>query len=253
MVGPLRIAIIGDFDRGKPSHWATEAALFHAAARLGIAVEPRWLATPALVPAGAARDALAAAHGIWGAPGSPFASAAGMLNAVEYARRAGVPYLGTCAGFQYALIELSRNLLGLTDADSAENNPGAANVVITPVACPLPGRPAGAPLMFGADRVRPVPGTRLATLCHAADLSEQYLCNFETNAAFIARWQTAAGLRIAALGDQDQMRAFELDRHAFFVATLFQPQLSSRGERPHPLIEGYLRACLERRSLEKMR
>jgi len=60
-----------------------------------------------------------------------------MLNAIAHARRERVPYLGTCAGFQYALIELSRNVLGLPDADTAENNPTSANVVITPVACPL--------------------------------------------------------------------------------------------------------------------
>jgi CTP synthase (UTP-ammonia lyase) len=242
-MSPIRIAIVGDFDRGKPSHWATEAALFHAAARLGLTVEPRWIPTPALTAAGAAPQALAGRDGIWGAPGAPFASAAGMLNAITYARRAGVPYLGTCAGFQYALIELSRNLLGLADADSAENNSNSANVVITPVACPLPGRQPGKPLMAGSDRVHLVSGTRVAALCADTDLSEEYFCSFETNATFIPRWESAAGLRVAARGDGGEMRAFELDGHPFFVATLFQPQLSSRGDRPHPIIEGYLRAC----------
>jgi CTP synthase (UTP-ammonia lyase) len=244
---PIRVAIIGDFDRGKPSHWATEAALFHAAARVGVAVEPRWIATPTLEAAAGLREVLHGRDGIWGAPGSPFASGAGMLNAITYARTEEVPYLGTCAGFQYALIELSRNLLGLPDADSAENHPRSANLVITPVACPLPGRPPGGPLMAGADRVRPVPGTRMADLCQRTELWAQYICSFETNPAFIPRWQAHAGLRIAALGDGDEMRAFELERHPFFVATLFQPQLSSSGESPHPIVEGFLRACLERR------
>jgi|GEM_PF-5881551 len=44
----VRIGIVGDFNRGKHSHWATAAALFHAAARLGIAVEPHWVATPSV-------------------------------------------------------------------------------------------------------------------------------------------------------------------------------------------------------------
>lgn len=247
----IRVAILGDFDRGAPSHWATEAALFHAAARLGAAVAPRWIPTPALADAGRVPEVLSGYDGIWGAPGSPFDSADGMLNGIAHARRARVPYLGTCAGFQYALIELSRNLLGLADADSAENNPDAAHVVISPVACPLPGRRPGKPSMSGADRVRVLAGTRLAELCRNADrpvelaveLAEEYFCNFETNAAFIPRWEADAGLRVAARGDGGEMRAFELGDHPFFVATLFQPQLSSRGERPHPIIEGFLRAC----------
>ena len=240
----MRIAIIGDFDATKVAHWATEAALFHAAARLGVAVEPRWISTAELATAPAARARLAGVDGVWAAPGSPFASAAGMLNAIELARREGVPYLGTCAGFQYALIELSRNVLGLPDADSAENAPDGPNIVITPVACPLPGRRAGAPSLAGADRVRLVPGTRLAALCDGGgDLAGEYFCNFETNPAFVPRWEASAGLRVAARGPGGEMRAFELDGHRFFVATLFQPQRSSRGEHPHPIVEGYLRAC----------
>jgi CTP synthase (UTP-ammonia lyase) len=245
--GPVRIAIVGDFDRGKPSHWATEAALYHAAARLGVSVAPRWIATPELAGPGAARQRLAGCDGIWVAPGSPFASMAGALGAIELARRDGVPYLGTCAGFQYALIELSRNVLGLPDADSAENDPGGPNVVITPVACPMPDRPAGAPRMAGADRVLLMPGTRIAGLCGGHDLTGEYFCNLETNPAFVARWEASAGLRVAARGAGGEMRAFELDGHGFFVATLFQPQLSSRAERPHPIVEGYLGACLAAR------
>jgi CTP synthase (UTP-ammonia lyase) len=98
--------------------------------------------------------------------------------------------------------------------------------------------------MSGGDRVRVVEGTRLAALYSAADPSEEYFCNYETNAAFIPRWEAAAGLRVAARGSVGEMRAFELPDHPFFVATLFQPQLSSTSERPHPLVEGFLRIAL---------
>jgi len=239
----LRIAIVGDFDRGKHSHWATEAALYHAVVALGVAVEPRWIPTPALSAADAVAGALDGHAGIWGAPGSPYESAAGMLHAIQHARQRRIPYLGTCGGFQYALIELARHRLGLADADTAEANPASAHVVITPVSCPLPGRAPGKPLMSGSDRVHVVPGTRLAELCSGSDLSEEYFCNFETNSAFIPRWEAEAGLRIAARGDAGEMRAFDLADHPFFVATLFQPQLSSAAARPHPIVRGFLRAC----------
>ncbi len=116
----LRIAILGDFDRQKHSHWATEAALFHAASWMGFQIEPRWFPTEALEIRDA-QDRLAHVDGVWGAPGSPFRSAAGMLRGIEFARTHDFPYLGTCAGFQYALIEFTRNVLGLRDADTAEN------------------------------------------------------------------------------------------------------------------------------------
>jgi CTP synthase (UTP-ammonia lyase) len=259
----LHIAVLGDFDRHKHSHWATEAALFHAASWLGFQIEPRWFPTEAL-DIRDAHDRLAHVDGIWGAPGSPFRSATGALRAIEFARTRDVPYLGTCAGFQYALIEFTRNVLGLRDADTAENTSNSANIVITPVACPLPvpaersspeKRSSAAsngdtPKMYGPDAVHPVKGTIVHDLCRSDLLHGEYFCNFETNPEYLPRWE-AAGLRVAARGPRNEMRAFDLPRHRFFLATLFQPQVSSTGEQPHPLILGYLHACAEFSALKK--
>jgi len=239
-MGVVRIGIVGDFDRNKHSHWATEAALFHAAARLGMSIEPRWLASTTFASQPAS-DVLSSFNGVWAAPGSPYASMAGVLCAIEYARLRDVPYLGTCAGFQYALIEFSRNVLGVADADSAENASNSQNIVITPVRCDIPS--AMVPRLNGAGVARPVPGTQLARLCGDAELNGEYFCSFETNRDFIARWE-AAGLRVAALGNDRELRAFELPSSRFFIASLFQPQLSSSFELPHPLITGFLRACV---------
>ncbi len=238
-MGAVRIGIVGDFDAQKHSHWATEAALFHAAAQLGVKLEPRWVPT-ALLATQRASDSLAPFDAILAAPGSPYRSMPGMLRAIEYARTRNVPFLGTCGGFQYALIELSRNVLGLLDADSAENAPaGSKHVVITPVLCDMPS--ATLPRLNGEGVARPVPGSLLERLCGGADLTAQYFCSYETNPDFLERWERA-GLRVAALGNDGELRAFELPSHRFFVATLFQPQLSSSFDRPHPLITGYLRA-----------
>jgi CTP synthase (UTP-ammonia lyase) len=239
-----RIAIVGDFDRDKHSHWATEASLFHAGARLGLAIEPRWVATPSVATAEGARQ-LAQFHGIWGAPGSPYASMAGILNAIEYAREHDVAYLGTCAGFQYALIEFSRNVLRIRDADSAENHPLGENIVIRPVYCVEPGPSLGRPRLAGPGVAHAMPGTLLEGLLGGGDFAEHYFCSFETNEDFVPRWQ-GAGMRVAARGEDGEMRAFELGDKRFFMASLFQPQLSSSYERPHPIVEGFLRACIGR-------
>jgi CTP synthase (UTP-ammonia lyase) len=237
----LRIGIVGDFDREKRSHWATEAALFHAAARVGVTVEPSWRSTASIREAGAAQR-LGDVDGVWGAPGTPYAGLPGALAAIRYTREKNIPFLGTCVGFQFALVEFTRSVLGLADADSAESEGQSENIVITPVDCPVPGRERSLPALAGLGVVQPVPGTVLAELCEGGELREEYFCNFETNPAYQARWE-AAGLRVAARGPAGEMRAFELPRRRFFVATLFQPQLSSSHERPHPLVEGFLRAC----------
>ena len=52
----------------------------------------------------------------------------------------------------------------------------------------------------------------------------------------------AAGMRFSARGAKGELRAVELPHHRFFLATLFQPQLSSRPESPHPMMLAFLRA-----------
>ena len=91
----VQVGIVGDFDRSKRSHWATKAALYHAAPRLALTVMPVWIPTTSLE-----QDlrGLAEFDGIWGAPGRPFRSMRGMLLGIEHARKNDVPYLGTCAG-----------------------------------------------------------------------------------------------------------------------------------------------------------
>jgi len=243
MAKTVEIGIIGDFNRDSHPHWAIEAALHHSAALLGVALRLRWLPTPEITKRG--REALLGSFdGLWAAPGSPYASFDGMLAAVEFARKSSKPFHGTCGGFQYSLIEFTRNVLGLKDADSAENNPSGKNIVITPVACPLPGRHPGGPKMSGDDAIRPVSATLLAKLCGERELRGEYFCNFEVNSDYIPRWE-AAGLRMAGRGPQGEMRAFDLPVKRFHLATLFQPQLSSTIEQLHPVVTGFLRACLE--------
>jgi CTP synthase len=236
----LHIAIVGDFDSGKPSHLATNSALGHASDSMGISVSANWIPTASLSDANAA-SALASQDAIWASPGSPYRSFEGMLAAIQYARRYGVPFLGTCGGFQYALIEYARNVLGWSDADTDENAP-SRHPVIAPVVCPVPDRRADAPRLSGACRVILRSGTKLAGIYGSPATSERYFCNFEVNRKYLSDFERA-GLTLSAFGEQGELRAIEIRAHPFFVATLFQPQLGSEAGHPHPVITAFLQAA----------
>ena len=132
----------------------------------------------------------------------------------------------------------------ISDADSAENDSGSSHYVVTPLSCSLPNRREGAPKASGAERLRILPGTRLHSICGSEDHSEQYYCNYGVNEEYEKQFE-ASGLRVSARGMQGETRAVELPDHRFFIATLFQPQLSSRPEAPHPLWLAFLRAALQ--------
>ena len=105
--------------------------------------------------------------------------------------------------------------------------------MVTPLACSLVGK---------AERVTIVPDTRAAAIWEAATALEDFRCNYGVDRAYHPAL-TQAGLGLSGFGDEGELRIIELPRHAFFLATLFLPQLWSTPERPHPLIAAFARAA----------
>jgi len=237
----LHIGIFGEYDPASPTLPAIEKSIQHAAKELKITVEVRWLSTDSLSGPELEKK-LETFDGLWAAPGSPYKSFDGMLRGIEFARRRDWPFLGTCGGCQYTFIECARNLLGIADADSAENNSGSKNIVIYPVACALPGRKPDAPKLSGqVPEIRIRPGSYLYSFYKQDVVTEEFFCNFEVNPEF--EWIVIeAGFPVVARGAQGEVRAIESPAHRFFIATLFQPQLSSKPGKPHPIIVEFLRA-----------
>lgn len=239
----VRIGILGDFNPEFRSHHATPDSLQHAARKLDLKVESEWIPTPSLIGP-EAEKILESFDGLWAAPGSPYKSFDGMLKGIEFARRRDWPFLGTCAGFQYAFIEFARNVLGIADSDSAENNFGSNNIVIYPVACAVPDRKGNAPKLSGmVPEIRLRPGSYLQSFYGKKEIvTEEFFCNFEVNPEY--EWcAMEAGFPVVARGSQGEIRAIESPAHRFFIATLFQPQLSSTEKNPHPLVTAFVQAA----------
>ena len=239
---PIRIGILGDFNPDFRSHHATNDSLQHAAQKLGCPVESVWVPTLSLLePDHKVR--LELFDGIWASPGSPYKSFAGMLKGIEFARVHNWPFLGTCGGFQYTLIECARNVLGIKDATTAEEDPAAKNAVIYPVSCAVPNRAPDAPKLSGVvPQLRLRPGSYLAAHYGKEVVEEEFFCNYEVNPDF--EWMAMeAGFPVVARGAQEECRAIESPAHLFFIATLFQPQLSSTAAKPHPLIVAFVAAA----------
>jgi CTP synthase (UTP-ammonia lyase) len=133
-------------------------------------------------------------------------------------------------------------MLGWTDADTEENESPSTHTIITPVACPVPDRRPGAPRLSGVRSLSVKAGTLLSKIYSSSIANEEYFCNFEVNAGYLTDFQRA-GLIASAFGERGEMRALEIPRHPFFVATLFQPQLGSVDRDPHPVITAFLQAA----------
>ena len=229
-----RLAIVGEYTPSFAPHAATDAAIEHAGVAIGAVVRADWISTADL--ADDVGRTLAGYDGIWVAPGSPYKSMQGALNAIRFGRETDMPLLATCGGCQHVVIEYARNVLDFRDAEHAEYDPYASNLFVTPLSCSLVGQ---------TMEVRFDPASRIAAICGAVTAAEQYYCNFGINPEHQQKLDDA-GLRIVGRDVNGEARVLTLPRHPFFVATLFVPQLRSTLGRPHPLICEFLTAVLAR-------
>ena len=231
MNDPLRIGIIGDFDANRPSHKATNEALRHCAENLSMRLQPQWLATENLE--GDVQPEMAGYDAFWCAPGSPYRSFKGAINAIRFAREHRYPFIGTCGGFQHAVMEYALNVLKMVEVNHAEYNPDASTFFITALSCSLVGE---------TRRIFLKEGSLIRAVYGKDATDERYNCNFGLNTDFQATFDQS-GFRVAGTDANGEVRIFELASSRFYIATLFQPQLSSTPQAPHPLILEYLRAA----------
>ncbi|UQX03626.1 hypothetical protein [Streptomyces sp. RerS4] len=230
-----RIALVGDRSPHVKSHTRIPLLLEALSERDGLVLDAYWIPTTD-AEAEAASGSLARFDAVWVLPGSPYASTAGALAAIRVAREEGIPFLGTCGGFQHTLLEYARTVCGLTDAAHAEEDPGAADPLIAPLTCSLVGH---------EGLVRTEPGSLAESALGAERSMERYHCDYGPVPRHLPAL-TAQGLRMSGHDEEGQVRIAELPGHPFFLATLFQPELAGDGSRPHPAIRALAEAAVAR-------
>jgi CTP synthase (UTP-ammonia lyase) len=218
------IALVGDYSERHTAHRAIPKALEMARDRLGADVRWEWVATRRI---GDADRDLAGFAAVWLVPASPYENTPGAIDAVRWARAGGRPFLGTCGGFQHALLEFGRHVAGIAGADHAETNPDGPELVVARLSCSL---------VEKSGTVHFAEGSLLRSAYGRASATEGYRCNYGFNPAYRPAFE-AAGLRFTAWDDSGDIRGAELPGHPFFVGVLYQPERAAlRGEVPPPVL-----------------
>jgi CTP synthase (UTP-ammonia lyase) len=231
MTEAISVALVGEFTPSFPPHAKTNEAIDQMQSLLGFRISAEWISTDALETA--VESTLKGFDALWIAPGSPYKSLIGALNAIRYAREHDVPLLATCGGCQHVVIEYARNVLGFEDAAHAEYDPYASNLFITPLSCSLVGQ---------TMQVEIEPGSHVEAIYGSRSAFEQYYCNFGLNPE-VQQSLHDAGLCIVGRDANGEARILALPKHRFFVATLFVPQLTSGPDHPHPMIRAFFKAA----------
>jgi CTP synthase (UTP-ammonia lyase) len=230
-----RIALVGDRSPNVRAHARIPAILETLRQRDGLLLDAYWIPTPE------AGEDLAAFDAIWLTPGSPYQSPEGAIAAARTTREQGIPFLGTCAGFQHAMVEFARHACGLAGVGDAQyppepSGPGREESLIVPLACSLAGH---------EDLVVITPGTLAERILGAERSVERHHCSFGLNPDYLTTL-TRHGMRFTGHGGDGQVRIAELPGHPFFLGTLFLPELAGDGARPHRIIRALAAAATAR-------
>ena len=227
---PVRIALVGDYHSEAVAHQAIPPATELAAASLRVPVSAEWLPTESVTSPTIFKNFDA----IWVVPGSPYKNDSGAYKAITWARENNIPFLGSCGGFQYAVIEYARNVMGWQDAIHAETET-EGRVVIAPLSCSLVEKTGD--IVIAPDSI-------IARAYGSLQTHEGYHCNFGVNPGFVTELK-GFPLQITAWDSEGDVRGIELPGHKYFVATLFQSERAALRNALSPLVVELIRAASE--------
>jgi CTP synthase len=259
--GAVRIAVVGKYTQLEDAYKSLAEALTHGGIANRVKVRAEWIDAEVFEREDPAPH-LEGFHGILVPGGFGERGTEGKIRAAQFARERDVPYLGICLGMQMAVIEAARNLAGLSTAGSQEfdHEKGAARFehVIYHMREWLEGNTVvrrketdakGGTMRLGAYDAVLTPGSRVAGIYGATNISERHRHRYEVDIKYRERLEDA-GLRFSGLSpDGGLPEIVELPDHPWFVGVQFHPELKSKPFAPHPLFASFIKAAVDQSRL----
>jgi CTP synthase len=237
--GEVEVALVGKYGL-EDAYISIHESLKHAGLAAGVNVERTWVHSEKL--ADGHDDELADVDGIVVPGGFGSRGIEGKIEAVRYARDNDVPYLGLCLGFQMAVVEFARNVLGLEGAHSAEIDEDTPSPVIDLLPEQYDTEDMGGTMRLGAHKTTIQPNTLANEVYGDTSCVERHRHRYEVNPEYIEDLEDA-GLTFSGRTNR-RMEIVELDDHPYFFGTQFHPEFRSRPGRASPPFVGLLDAIL---------
>ena len=240
----ITIGLIGKYVELQDSYKSILEAFIHAGAANEVKVKVVSIHSEYLTVENVSKK-LKGLHGVLVAPGFGERGIEGKIKAVQYAREEGIPFLGICLGMQMAVIEYSRNVLGISSANSTEMAPETSKPVINLMEAQKGVTQKGGTMRLGAWDCTLLPNTLASTVYgNASKISERHRHRFEFNndykEALEAKGMVASGINT----ETGLVEIVEIPSHPWFVGVQYHPEYKSTVANPHPLFVHFVKAAL---------
>jgi CTP synthase len=253
----VKIALVGKYVRLKDSYKSLNEALVLGGVENDVKVEIKYVDSEELENSRPSQ-LLSDVDGILIPGGFGSRGIEGKIEAIKYARKKEIPFLGICLGMQLAVVEFCRNVLGLKSAHSQEFSPNTPHPVIYLMRewyNPKTGQwekrdessDLGGTMRLGAYPCKIKEGTLAHKIYGTTLVMERHRHRYEFNNKYRDLIEKG-GLRVSGESPDHQLvEIVELPDHPWFFACQFHPEFKTRVFQPHPVFVKFIEAAKKRR------
>ncbi len=241
----VEIAIAGKYVELHDAYKSIIESFIHAGVPNQARVKLRWVDSEEVEKKGAGA-LLKGVSGVLVPGGFGDRGIEGKIQVVSYVRQKKIPFFGICLGMQCAVIEFSRNVLGLKEANSGEFNPKTPDEVISMMEDQLKIQGLGGTMRLGSYPCKVEKGSKTYQAYKQTLIHERHRHRYEFNNHYRDKAK-AKGMRLCGMSpwDGNLVEMIELPNHPWFVGVQFHPELKSRPLNPHPLFREFVKAAVK--------
>jgi CTP synthase len=238
----VRIGLIGKYVELQDSYKSILESFIHAGAENETNVKIDFIHSEHINESNT-DEILSILDGVLVAPGFGERGIEGKIDAVRYARLNNLPFFGICLGMQMAVIEFSRNVLGLEGANSTEMDPKTKYPVIDLMNDQKSITNKGGTMRLGSWNCNLKKDSIVGKVYGIDTIDERHRHRYEYNDDYRDRLEEA-GMNTTGINPETGLvEIIEITSHPWFVGVQYHPEYKSTVNNPHPLFVSFVKAA----------
>lgn len=242
----LTVGLVGKYTKYRDSYKSILEAFIHAGSINNTRVNVELRNSEEITPENVS-EKLAGLDGVLVGPGFGSRGIEGKIEAIKYVRENNIPFFGICLGMQVAVVEFSRHICGLQNANSGEFEKNPDLLVVDIMEDQRNIKAKGGTMRLGSYPCDLKKGTNAFAAYKSEQINERHRHRYEVNNRFRPMLEEN-GLVLSGLSPNGELvEMIELKDHPWFVGCQFHPELKSRAVEGHPLFIDFIKAALKQR------
>ena len=245
----INIGIVGKYTDLPDAYKSLNEALVHGGLINNVGINIHWINSENLNDR-SIKNKFKNIHGIIVPGGFGERGVSGKIKAIKYARLNKIPFLGICLGLQLAVIEFSKNVLNIRNANSSEFTNTENNVIGLLTEWYKDGKKevrskasdVGGTMRLGSYPCKLKKGSLAFKIYKKSIIHERHRHRYEVNSIFENKLMNKGMIFSGKSPDSMLPEIIEVSTHPWFLGVQFHPELKSRPFMPHPIFKSFISA-----------